>query len=79
MQRQQNLGGQAGAEDALSVGHPHLDREDLVPLLYDELIHYGYRPEGLKPHLAEQVKKRSPKRIGLNGHSIGFLGAAKVM
>jgi Xaa-Pro aminopeptidase len=44
----------------------HLHREDLVPLLYDELIHYGYTPEGLRPHLAEAVKKRNPKRIGLN-------------
>jgi Metallopeptidase family M24 len=44
----------------------HGHREDLVSLLYDVQIHYGYRPEGLKPHLAEQVKKRNPKRIGLN-------------
>src|SRR3954467_8542883 len=44
----------------------HGHREDLVPMLYDELIHYGYLPEGLKPHLREAVEKRNPKRIGLN-------------
>jgi Xaa-Pro aminopeptidase len=44
----------------------HEHREDLVPLLYDELIHYGYTPEGLKPHLREAVQKRNPRRIGLN-------------
>lgn len=44
----------------------HGHREDLVPRLYDELIHYGYTPEGLRPHLAAAVKKRNPKRIGLN-------------
>ncbi len=44
----------------------HGHREDLVPLLYDELIHYGYRPEGLKPHLREAVQKRNPQKIGLN-------------
>ena len=30
----------------------HPAREDLVALMYDELINYGYRPEGLRPHLA---------------------------
>lgn len=44
----------------------HGSRVDLVSMLYDELIHYGYRPEGLKPHLREAVQKRNPKRIGLN-------------
>jgi Xaa-Pro aminopeptidase len=44
----------------------HGHREDLVPLLYDELIHYAYRPEGLKPYLRDAVQKRNPKRIGLN-------------
>src|SRR3954467_8343552 len=44
----------------------HGHREDLVPMLYDELIHYGYTPEGLKPHLREAVQKRNPKKIGLN-------------
>jgi Xaa-Pro aminopeptidase len=44
----------------------HGHREDLVPMLYDELIHYGYRPEGLKPYLREQVQTRNPRRIGLN-------------
>jgi Xaa-Pro aminopeptidase len=44
----------------------HGHREDLVPLLYDELIHYAYRPEGLRPYLAEAVSKRNPRRIGLN-------------
>jgi Xaa-Pro aminopeptidase len=44
----------------------HPAREDLVPLLYEELIHYGYRPEGLRPHLARIVSERNPRRIGLN-------------
>ena len=44
----------------------HGSRVDLVSMLYDELIHYGYRPEGLKPHLREVVQKRNPKKIGLN-------------
>jgi Xaa-Pro aminopeptidase len=51
-------------EKVFIFSHGH--REDLVPMLYDELIHYGYRPEGLRPHLAEQVKMRNPRRIGLN-------------
>jgi Xaa-Pro aminopeptidase len=44
----------------------HPPREDLAPQLYDELIHYGYRPEGLRPYLAEAVQKRNPRRIALN-------------
>lgn len=44
----------------------HPAREDLVSLLYDQLIHYAYRPEGLRPHLARIVTERSPRRIGLN-------------
>jgi Xaa-Pro aminopeptidase len=44
----------------------HPAREDLVSLLYDQLIHYGYRPEGLRPHLARVVTDRNPQRIGLN-------------
>jgi Xaa-Pro aminopeptidase len=44
----------------------HPPREDLAPRLYDEMIHYAYRPEGLRPHLAEAVQKRNPRRIGLN-------------
>jgi Xaa-Pro aminopeptidase len=44
----------------------HPAREDLVGLLYDELVNYGYRPEGLRPHLARVVAGRDPKRIGLN-------------
>src|SRR5215472_4396981 len=44
----------------------HPPREDLAPRLYDEMIHYGYRPEGLRPHLADAVRKRNPRRIALN-------------
>jgi Xaa-Pro aminopeptidase len=44
----------------------HPAREDLVGLMYDELINYGYRPEGLRPHLARVVSERNPRRIGLN-------------
>ena len=44
----------------------HGHREDLPGLLYDQHIHYGYRPEGLAPHLAEVVRSRNPRRIGLN-------------
>src|SRR3984885_6704937 len=44
----------------------HPAREDLVGLMYDELINYGYRPEGLRPHLARVVSEREPRRIGLN-------------
>ena len=44
----------------------HPAREDLVSMLYDQLIHYGYRPEGLRPHLARIVTERNPRRIGLN-------------
>jgi Xaa-Pro dipeptidase len=51
-------------EKVFIFSHPH--REDLVDFLYDEQIHYGYRPEGLKPYLAEAVQKRNPKVIGLN-------------
>ena len=44
----------------------HPPRQDLAPRLYDEMIHYGYRPEGLRPHLADAVQKRNPRRIALN-------------
>ncbi len=44
----------------------HGHREDLVPTLYDELIHYAYRPEGLRPHLKDAIQKRNPRRIALN-------------
>ncbi len=30
------------------------------------MIHYAYRPEGLRPYLAEAVQKRNPRRIALN-------------
>ena len=36
----------------------HPPRDDLAPKLYDQLVHYGYRPEGLRPYLAEAVQKR---------------------
>ena len=51
-------------EKVFVFSHGH--REDLVPMLYDELIHYAYRPEGLRPYLREAVEKRDPRRIGLN-------------
>jgi Xaa-Pro aminopeptidase len=51
-------------EKVFIFSHGH--REDLVPALYDELVHYGYRPEGLRPHLAAAVQRRNPRRIGLN-------------
>ena len=54
----------ATLEKVFIYSHGH--REDLVPRLYDELIPYGYRPEGLRPYLAEAVQKRHPKKIGLN-------------
>jgi Metallopeptidase family M24 len=44
----------------------HPAREDLTTLLYDQLIPYGYRPEGLHPHLHDIVTQRNPRRIGLN-------------
>jgi hypothetical protein len=44
----------------------HPAREDLVAQLYDQLIDYGYRPEGLRPHLARVISERNPRRIGLN-------------
>jgi hypothetical protein len=30
------------------------------------MIHYGYRPEGLRPYLADAIRTRNPRRIGLN-------------
>lgn len=44
----------------------HPAREDLPSLMYDQLINYGYRPEGLRPHLARVVTERNPRRIGVN-------------
>jgi Xaa-Pro aminopeptidase len=44
----------------------HPPRQDLAPRLYDEMIHYAYRPEGLRPYLADAVQKRHPRRIALN-------------
>jgi Xaa-Pro aminopeptidase len=44
----------------------HESREDLVSLIFDEFIPYGYRPEGLRPHLRDVVTKRNPRAIGLN-------------
>jgi len=71
------LGGQGGVRNAhiffdngdrlekvFIFSHP--PRTDLAPRLYDEMIHYAYRPEGLRPYLAEAVQKRNPRRIALN-------------
>jgi Xaa-Pro aminopeptidase len=44
----------------------HPPRQDLATQLYDEMIHYAYRPEGLRPYLADAVQKRNPRRIALN-------------
>ena len=44
----------------------HPPREDLAPRVYDQMIHYGYRPEGLRPYLADAIRTRNPRRIGLN-------------
>ena len=38
----------------------HPAREDLVGLMYDELINYGYRPGRTRPHLAKVVSERQP-------------------
>jgi Xaa-Pro dipeptidase len=72
-----DIGGEAGVRNAAvfyDTGDrlekiyifSHPAREDLVGLMYDELINYGYRPEGLRPHLARVVSERDPRRIGLN-------------
>jgi Xaa-Pro aminopeptidase len=71
------IGGQGGVRNAhifFDTGErlekififSHPPREDLAPRLYDQLIHYAYRPEGLRPHLADVVQTRNPRRIGLN-------------
>jgi Xaa-Pro aminopeptidase len=71
------IGGQGGVRNAyifFDTGErlekififSHPPREDLAPRLYDQLIHYGYRPEGLRPYLAEVVRTRNPGTIGLN-------------
>jgi hypothetical protein len=44
----------------------HPPREDLAPRVYDQMIHYGYPPEGLRPYLADAIRTRNPRRIGLN-------------
>jgi Xaa-Pro aminopeptidase len=44
----------------------HGFREKIIPELFDEVIHYGYEPDGLAPHLREIVKQRDPQRIGIN-------------
>jgi Xaa-Pro aminopeptidase len=73
----QELGGQGGVRNAhifFDTGErlekififSHPPRQDLAPLLYDEMIHYGYRPEGLRSHLADAVRKRNPRRLALN-------------
>lgn len=71
------IGGQGGVRNAhvfFDTGErlekififSHPPREDLAPRLYDQMIHYGYRPEGLRPYLAEVVSSRKPHRIALN-------------
>ena len=44
----------------------HPPGEDLAPRVYDQTIHYGYRPEGLRPYLADAIRTRNPRRIGRN-------------
>ena len=46
--------------------YSHPSREDLIDALYDQTINYGYRPAGLRPHLAEVVQARNPRRIGID-------------
>jgi len=69
------IGGQGGVRNAyifFDTGErlekififSHPPRDDLAPRLYDQLIHYGYRPEGLRPYLAEAVRIRNPGKSG---------------
>lgn len=56
--------GEAGIEKVVINSHGF--RERIIPELFDEVIFYGYQPEGLAPHLKEVIEKRNPQRIGIN-------------
>ena len=44
----------------------HQLRDRTIPSIYDELIYYGYTPEGIRPHLRSVIEERDPQRIGIN-------------
>ena len=56
--------GSAGIEKVVINSHGF--RERIIPDLFDEVIFYGYQPEGLAPHLKEVIEQRDPQRIGIN-------------
>ena len=57
-----------GSRSTANTTRTHLPTRsaDLAPRVYDQMIHYGYRPEGLRPYLADAIRTRNPRRIGLN-------------
>ena len=48
------------------VINSHGFRERIIPELFDEVIFYGYEPEGIAPHLKPVIEQRDPQRIGIN-------------
>ena len=44
----------------------HQLRDGTIPDTYDELIYYGYTPEGIRPHIRSVIEERDPRRIGIN-------------
>lgn len=57
--------GAAGIEKLFFGSHEQLTTS-IVPHLYDVTTYYGYSPEGLTPLIREAVRKRNPKKIGIN-------------
>ena len=51
--------------DKVFIGSHQL-RDRTIPGIYDELIYYGYTPEGIRPHLRSVIEERDPQRIGIN-------------
>lgn len=53
------------APEKIFIGSHEL-RDTTIEDTYDELIHYGYTEEGIRPHLRRVVEARDPQRIGIN-------------
>ena len=55
----------ADEPEKIFIGSHEL-RDTTIRDAYDEMIHYGYTEEGIRPHLREVVEERNPQRIGIN-------------
>jgi Xaa-Pro aminopeptidase len=56
----------AGGIEKIFLGSHEQPKTNIVPQLFDSTRYYGYSSDGLTPLLAEVIRDRKPRKIGVN-------------